>query len=136
MKIVRRNTHMALFGLRISPNESQSTRLSIGNPPRPQIPTQKFKNRQKTQIRKPENRPTVAELLPSTVSNASFWSTVLHLLQESAIAVLRTSGPDQAPYVRGVACPCLLCGSKMKTLQPVVLAMGHFRTIPFSRCSK
>ena len=47
---------MALLGLRISPNESQSTRLSIGDPPRPQIPTQKFKNRQTTT--KSENRAT------------------------------------------------------------------------------
>ena len=42
-------THMPLPGLRIRPNESLSKHLSIGDPPRPQIPPQKFKNRQKNE---------------------------------------------------------------------------------------
>ena len=50
----RKLTNMAFPGLRIRPNRSPSNFLSIGDPPRPEIPPHKSKNQQKN--RKSENR--------------------------------------------------------------------------------
>ena len=64
----RKWTHMPLPGLRIRPNESPGNFLSIGDPPRPQIPPEKSKINKIRRYENRENQGTVAEFLPSTVA--------------------------------------------------------------------
>ena len=85
-------THIGRNGLRIRPFEAHSHFQSIANPPRPQIPPEKLKNRhfpKNRKIRKSGNPPGSAAMGGAPLNNPKSLQHSLQMQQSTDVSVYR-----------------------------------------------